>query len=333
MRHTYEECYCVARKYEYQSDFIGNDPAVYYFAYRRGWTKDYTWIKLKRRKNITVDECVEAASKCNSVQEFRSKYGSLYRYATTNGLLRDFVWLDNDNMWSYDEIVGISKKYRSRGDFAREDMNAYHAALVNGWLNDFHWLDENGIDYADKKFGKAYIVYGYFDHDNMKCIILITRDKDFRIYRKRNKTLSRYFVSVGKDIPEPEVFYTDLLASEALSRKDELTGFYKSNGYSMIKYPNVHIMIYPLPKKKIKWTHDACYDEARKYTLYSDFRSYSNRAFRVARRHGWTDEYTWLDRKHQKSKPILRNASLDDITTYEGAFFSDGEVVLGSGYV
>lgn len=332
MTHTYEECYEVAKKYEYQNDFIRDDPAVYYYAYRRGWIKDYVWIKFRRHKNITVDECVEAALKCNSVQEFRSKYMSLYRYASTNGLLKDFVWLDNDNAWSYDEVVEISKKYRRRNDFAKEDANAYHAALVNGWLNDFHWLDKDGIDYADKKFGKTYIVYGYFDHDNMKCIILITRDRNFRKYKKRNKTLSRYFVSVGKEFQEPEVLYTGLLASKAVSKRDMLMKFYESNGYSMIKYPNVSPLVF-LPKKKIRWTHDACYEEAMKYTLYSDFRSKSRQAYRVSRKNGWTDEYTWLDRSQQKHKSILPCATLDEITTYEGAFFSGGEVVLGPGYV
>ena len=53
-------------------------------------------------------------------------------------------------------------------------------------------------------------------------------------------------------------------------------------------------------KKWDKWNYDTCRDEAKKYTSIGEFRNGCNRAYAVASKHGWLDDYTWLKRGRNK---------------------------------
>ena len=45
--------------------------------------------------------------------------------------------------------------------------------------------------------------------------------------------------------------------------------------------------------KKI-WDYDTCYKEASKYTTKSEFAKNNRRAYRVAAKNGWFNDYTWF---------------------------------------
>lgn len=49
-------------------------------------------------------------------------------------------------------------------------------------------------------------------------------------------------------------------------------------------------------KNKRKWTHETCYEEAKKYNNIKDFNKRSPSAYYRAKVEGWLDEYVWLVR-------------------------------------
>ncbi len=44
----------------------------------------------------------------------------------------------------------------------------------------------------------------------------------------------------------------------------------------------------------LKWTYEACYVEAKKYTSRNDFKHGNSSAYNVARKNGWINDYDWL---------------------------------------
>ncbi len=48
------------------------------------------------------------------------------------------------------------------------------------------------------------------------------------------------------------------------------------------------------------WTHDACYNEAKKYTSIIDFEKKNRAAYDSARKNGWLSEYTWFEKLTNK---------------------------------
>lgn len=56
-------------------------------------------------------------------------------------------------------------------------------------------------------------------------------------------------------------------------------------------------LVRPQPKS-LKWTKEAVFYEAHKYTTLADFAKHCKGAYNVARKHCWLKEFTWLARKH-----------------------------------
>lgn len=49
----------------------------------------------------------------------------------------------------------------------------------------------------------------------------------------------------------------------------------------------------------IKWTREACYAEAKKYSSRSEFKKGCGSAYEVARLNNWLDDYTWFEEIHK----------------------------------
>lgn len=342
MKHTYDECYEVAKKYERQNDFIKNDPAIFYFAYRRGWLKDYTWIK-KRRETVTIEECVNAALECDSVGEFRDRFPREYRYALRNKMLEDFDWIRRSK-WDYDTVAEESRKYKTRSEFSRHSNSAYNIALRNKWIDGFTWLNGNVMD-ADK-LGKVYNIYGLFDDENMVCHIYASRYSNYESILKRKKLVYNHFAGIGKDVPEPVTLDSCLKAREAVERRKQLISFYKSQGYDVLFDKNVglgshgvdkHGDDYRKTRDGVKWTYEKVYEIARKYEYLVDFTNQDQKAFKAAEHHNWLKDFTWLKRvrnmkgyrSEYKTRKLVEQHSIDSVDFRDGAFLVDGEVMYG----
>ena len=64
---------------------------------------------------------------------------------------------------------------------------------------------------------------------------------------------------------------------------------------------------------KTKWNKETCYEEAKKYSTRSEFKKGCDRAYNVACKNGWIDDYDWFKR------PIVYNKKWTYETCYEEA--------------
>lgn len=64
------------------------------------------------------------------------------------------------------------------------------------------------------------------------------------------------------------------------------------NDYTWMKTPESH---------NKKWCYETCMEAAKQFTIYTDFANAYPKALDVARKNGWVDEYTWLERKSKPS--------------------------------
>lgn len=53
------------------------------------------------------------------------------------------------------------------------------------------------------------------------------------------------------------------------------------------------------PSRNRKWTYETCYEEAKKYTSFTDFMNAATKAVVYAKKNGWLDEYTWIVRERK----------------------------------
>ncbi len=82
-----------------------------------------------------------------------------------------------------------------------------------------------------------------------------------------------------------------------------------------------------LAQKRTKWTYESCYNEAKKYTIASNFQRGSGGAYNAARENGWLKDYIWFEvKQHHLTYEYCRDCALQCKTRTE---FSDA---FGSAY-
>jgi hypothetical protein len=68
----------------------------------------------------------------------------------------------------------------------------------------------------------------------------------------------------------------------------------------------------------IKWTYEACFEEAKKYKSRGEFAKKNGSAYRNALKHKWINDYTWL----KDERFDLINAKIDCVYAYEFSNFN-----------
>ena len=89
---------------------------------------------------------------------------------------------------------------------------------------------------------------------------------------------------------------------EEASKYKSRVEFQRNNGYAYkVAAKNGWLDDYTWFEKKLKpvgyWnSYEHCYDEAKKFNSRSEFLDNSQMAYNSARKNGWLDDYTWLER-------------------------------------
>lgn len=151
---TYEKCLEEAKKYTTLTDFDRNSHGAYNAAQRKGWIKDYTWLKQlhKSRNYWNFEHCLEAAKKCKTMKEFAKKYGTACLNARKNDWLKQYTWLEKRrDKWNYDTCFEEAKKYKYQTEFHKNCGGAFKVAWENDWLKDYTWFGDGNKIYAEVK--------------------------------------------------------------------------------------------------------------------------------------------------------------------------------------
>lgn len=298
-----ETCFKEAQKYKSQKEFQKNSAGAFHAAYKNGWLKDYIWFKRPEayNKKWTREKCAEEARKYKTRREFQKNSNSAYNVAWNNGWLDDYTWLEKrdskpNGYWTRERCFDEAMKYQSRKEFQNSGTTAYHVARVHGWLDDYTWFKRRIV--SDKPI---YLVYCYKDEDTNSVYVGLTNNVKERHKQHRDgivvhgerkfDIVYRYFHSIGKEPPEPIILKKELLAKDAQIYEGYYVELFKNEGMNVLNLAKPGSL-----GAYGKWDKESCEKEARKYKTRKGFRDKSSQAYTVARKNGWLDDYTWLER-------------------------------------
>ena len=134
-----------AHKYTTLRDFREYSPHEYGKALKKGWIKNYTWLKRERlpHNTWTREGCYNEAKRYVLLADFREGSPVAYTTANSNNWLSDYDWLirrkASNGTWSkatFEEISAEISKYSSRKEFLHASHAAYRRAQSQGWLDE-----------------------------------------------------------------------------------------------------------------------------------------------------------------------------------------------------
>lgn len=94
-------------------------------------------------KKISNKKILETAKSCKTLNEFRTKYNSLYTLAQRRGLLEKIeLERDSEKPGTYTEeyCYNSAKKYKTIKEFRCENVSLERTARLNGWQKQYWWL-------------------------------------------------------------------------------------------------------------------------------------------------------------------------------------------------
>lgn len=235
----------------------------------------------------TREMCYEEARKYTSRWDFGNNNGSAYQAARRNGWLEDYTWFSSPlKAWTSETCYEEARKYKSRKEFSNKASGAYGVARKNGWLNEYIWLStpqrkkkwtrEACYDEAKKynsrwEFGK-----------NSSGAYQVARDngwlEDYIWFEKKWDKWNR------------ETCFTEAKKYESRSAFSK-----NSSGAYAVARDNGWLDDYTWFKQKCYpsgyWTHEMCYNEAKKYSSRGEFQKQNKKAYMASYKHGWLDEF------------------------------------------
>lgn len=266
-----------AKKFKYQSELFIKYPGIE--------------IEYRRHKSVKelLNKCFDEEHKCRT---------RVHTYKNNK------VYAVNHN-YSYDECYELAELCKTRSEMSIKYNRAYKIAKENGWLKDYKWFFSR-TDYMNDVF----CVYGNIDEELKVAYIGLTRQRRVKYryteHKSSSDVLSTYFSNINKPIPEPIVIKDNLTSEEAQYYEDYYRNDYIQKGYNVLNIAATGVGTSSIGGCLVKWTKDACYEEAKKYTKYYDFMTLSSSAYSRARVMGYLGDYTWL-KKSEHDTYTLEN--------------------------
>lgn len=201
--YTYEGLSATAAKYTCSTDFIRNDNAAYTKARRLGILPEIcAHMPRKTSTRKWNEEAIRAAaSKYETVAEFRAKSPSAYRGSKRLGIVDDVCkdLVPTKLPWTHSELCAEAAKYDTRGAFQYYSHGAYLAAAKRGILTEIttHMPFLSSSTDLSKKYYMYYVQIITLDNSLPKIYkIGITKHSDILRRFKREAAASRTIVNV-----------------------------------------------------------------------------------------------------------------------------------------
>ena len=255
----------------------------------------------------TEETCRDEARKYKTKLEFLKRSSGAYTYATKNGLLDTFDWLEEvkkpNGYWTKARCREESRKYSSKKEFLKGCPAAHTAAAKRGWLDEFVWLIDKRIDIIKDKIDSVYV---YTFEETKAAYVgrtLMNRQKkrdNEHIYNQDSDNVARYAKKHQIPVPPMKILETDLTLKEGLEREDYWRKWYEQQGYTMLNKSATGLGKGSLGAiNHGKWTRTRCYEEAQKYKSSREFERANGSAYAAARKNGWIKDYVWFVRLWQ----------------------------------
>lgn len=201
----------------------------------------------------------------------------------------------------YERCKEEAKSYVNRKDLQTKCYGLYVAIKRNGWTDILDEVDSRReIRYVD--FAKSvHCVYIYLLEDFNACYIgrtkcLQRRHRQHKYGVKHSDSryefdnLYKFCQGHGIEMPEPLLLVDHLTADESLELEDRYVKQYRKDGWNVINKAATGVGKGSLGAA-IKWTYEACAEEAKKYQTRTQFQSGNQSAYKASVRNGWIIEF------------------------------------------
>lgn len=148
-RWTYETCMQAASEFTTLKDFRKKYPSACNIATKKGWIREYTWLKVHNNHGYwNYDRCFEEAKKYATISEFANGSGGAHFRAKENGWIKDYTWFidgrklsaQKRTIWTYDACYELAKLCNKKSEMKNKNIRAYQVALKNDWFSDYTWF-------------------------------------------------------------------------------------------------------------------------------------------------------------------------------------------------
>lgn len=310
----YDTCKEEALKYRRKVDFQKCSRGAYDAARNNGWLSDYTWLESNRLPNGYWDyeHCYEEAKKYSCLSEFERSNGSAYNVALKNGWLDDYTWFETPILKELDTVSKIHTVYV----YEDADNKVAYVGRSKNWKK-----RHSGHKRTIK--GKSDGLKNHFDSIGKEIPIPIILEEGLTAEESRDREdyWKKYYANNGWRMLNKAATgknrgslgggfrkWNKEACYEEAKKYETITEFSKgSPGAHDAAYRNGWLKEYTwfmtkaeaMSKARTKWTYEACYEEAKKYTSRGEFCEKCSSAWSVAKEKGWIDEYTWLEPKRK----------------------------------
>lgn len=300
-----ESCYEEAKKYKSRGAFQKHCVGAYQVALKNGWLNDYTWFSpSSSAKKWNRETCYNEAQKYKSRKEFQYKGAGAYHVARRNGWLDDYTWFKKPIV--SEKLIYIVYCYKD------DETNAVYVGLTNNIKQRHREHCKGHLTHGEIKHD---IVYKYFHEILGKDVpepIIMQKDisanearESERYYVEQYKSEGKLVLNIAKtgSLGGYGKWAKEVCYNEAKKFKSRGEFAIKSNGAYEAARKNGWLDEYTwfeeIRKKDGYWDYDTCIKEAKKYMSRVEFQRNNGVAYRVARKNGWLDEYTWLKEKQK----------------------------------
>lgn len=309
---TEDACYNAAKNCITLKEFSTKYPSACVRARKQKWIQNYTWLtKVIRRPSKywqNFDRCYDIAKCYTSKKDFREKSPECYTASINYGFIKNFDWLKDsridlyngkiDTIYAYEFVneksvyIGrtLSKRTKERDwehIYIEKDTVARFAKKHNIPVPKMKILETDlTLDESVKKEGEwveAYKAKGWNILNKIKTGGL------GRIGKCKAKYTHEYCTKLAKQCNtlyefrnlENKVPYITACKKGWISEYTWLKRMVKENGY---------------------WDKNTCKDAALQCKNRSELYKKFSRAYYIAYKNNWLDEYTWLN-----YKPVKKN--------------------------
>ena len=214
--------------------------------------------------------------------------------------------------WTYEKCEKIAKKYKTLAEFAKKDYMASQAAYRHKWIKKFDWLEQNKRVYKIKPIiYKNKEICTKDEITKEMCFEKALQCKTMKEFKMKYYTLCK--IAKNNNWDDEYIWFKTQKANNywTYEKCTEIAKRYKTKKEFHEEYPylyeisqkNKWLETYTWLLQKNKpngyWTYEKCYEEAKKYATFNEFRRNKSGAAYRARVNGWVKNYTWFNLKNK----------------------------------
>ena len=304
----YESCKEESKRFSSRGEFSEKSPSAWYVAKKNGWLDKFEWLQpLKKADGYwNKENCYNVALRCACSSEMSRRYGGAYNVARKNGWVDDYFWFETP------KIKALDKQLQSYVIYAYEDQTnkTCYVGLTKN-------LKKRHASHKRLNHGRSDSVKNYFDSIGQVIPTPIILEKELtpdesrlreeywkKEYEKKGWcTLNRGATGKNKSSLGGGFVKWDYFSCYREAQKYKSVASFqrhnpsaqrvaRENGwqkdYSWFEKPEAY---------NKKWNYETCKEESKKYSSRGEFSKKAARAWAVAKKNEWIDEYVWLTPK------------------------------------